>query len=229
MSGSRKGWRAVVQATVQSDGKVEALGHQYWGPSMVKYAGWQVEVRVFDDGGPVQVWSGHYFLCSADVIADTGFEDAEAARKWADRVKAIRKAASHKSRQDRVFDTLGLLNFADEDDRKANGCPAIHRTGDPDRDRVAQASGANPLALSRTLARCGASMRRIAQARRSRSTQGQKLQEQNRKPNRRSSSSVSKNCSAGTKRKAKPGMAHCLSGLAILTVMIAAMAWGRSK
>lgn len=83
MMAGKNGWKAAVQATVQDDGKIEALGQQYWSPPMQKYAGWKVELRVFDDGGPVQVWSGHHFLCSADVIADAGFADPATMRKIA--------------------------------------------------------------------------------------------------------------------------------------------------
>jgi hypothetical protein len=96
MTAGKNGRKATVQATVQPDGKVQALGQLYWSPPMQKYAGWQVELRVFGDGGPVQVWSGHHFLCSADVIADPGFgypdvaaETAGKLRERADRQRAL--------------------------------------------------------------------------------------------------------------------------------------------
>jgi|GEM_PF-2344254 hypothetical protein len=83
MTAGKNSGKATVQATVQNDGKVEAMGQLYWSPSMQKFAGWKVELRVFGDGGPVQVWSGHHFLCSADVIADPGFADPATVRKIA--------------------------------------------------------------------------------------------------------------------------------------------------
>lgn len=83
MTAGKNGWKAAVQATVRADGTVEAMGQLYWAPPMAKHAGWEVEVRVFGDGGPVQVWKGHHFLCSADVIADPGFADPATVRKIA--------------------------------------------------------------------------------------------------------------------------------------------------
>ena len=229
MSAGKNGLKAVVNATVTSQGEVFALGKRYWCTDLPRFRGWKVEVRIHEDDDIVQVWRGHHYLCSPTLIDDTGFSDAEGARLIALQTKALRDAVLNASKEDRVFHTLGLFNFADEDDPRAIGCPAIQRTGDPDRDRVAQASGANPLALSRTLARCGASMRRIAQARRSRSTQGQKLQEQNRKPNRRPSSSVSEKLSERTQPKPQLNLTHCLSGLAVLTLAVVAAARRLSK
>lgn len=94
MTRGHTGWDVVVSTTVLEDGIVEAMGQQYWSPEMQRLAGWEVEVRVRDDGGPAQIWRGHNMLCGAEPISETGFVDGivlrAISRKMGERVDAKR-------------------------------------------------------------------------------------------------------------------------------------------
>lgn len=73
-------WIAEVRATVGRDGTVRAMDKRYYCADLLRYIGWDVTVLLpVDEGSPAQVWSHQHYLCSPDLVQDTGFSDHEAA------------------------------------------------------------------------------------------------------------------------------------------------------
>jgi len=117
-------WIAEVRATVGRDGAVRAMDKRYYCADLLRYIGWEVTVLLpVDEGAPAQVWSNQHYLCSPNLIQDTGFLDHEAALAIVVEYRAKREALRQQEEERRASIIRGqaeaLLKLIDDRAGKA--------------------------------------------------------------------------------------------------------------
>lgn len=123
-------WVAEVRAKVGRDGTVRAMDKRYYCADLLRYIGWEVTVLLpVDEGAPAQVWSHQYYLCSPNLIQDTGFLDHEGALAAVVEYRAKRAARRREDEARRASIIRGqaeaLLKLIDDRAGKARQFPRV--------------------------------------------------------------------------------------------------------
>lgn len=123
-------WIAEVRAKVGCDGTVRAMDKRYYCADLLRYIGWEVTVLLpVDEGAPAQVWSNQHYLCSPNLIQDTGFFDHEGAMASVIEYRA-KRAEFRQLEEDRRASIIrgqaeALLKLIDDRAGKAREFPRV--------------------------------------------------------------------------------------------------------
>ncbi|MFK0277413.1 transposase domain-containing protein [Ensifer sp. NPDC090286] len=106
-------WLLASEAirTHKGSGEVHFMGNRYWSRELNQYMGKQVTIRFDPDHltKPIKVYDlANRFICDADCIADTGFDNQDAAREHARNRADYRKANAALAKAHRKLSPMEL-------------------------------------------------------------------------------------------------------------------------
>jgi len=113
--------------TQKGSGEIHFFGNRYWAPALNGHAGRNVTIRFDPDQltKPLKVYDeSNVLICEAECVADTGFYDAEAARRHAKARGEYQKAVAAEKRAHARMSAEELAAILTQGDRPAEAQPS---------------------------------------------------------------------------------------------------------